>query len=92
MYRQLSDFVPGYEASTWFGIGAPNNTPVEIVDRLNKEINVGLADPGTIQARFGRHRRIGLAGFRRRIPPNSSRMKPKNGAKLSGSANITLME
>ena len=41
----VGDFVPGYEASTWFGIGAPKNTPAEIVDRLNKEINAGLADP-----------------------------------------------
>ncbi|MGD0025195.1 MAG: tripartite tricarboxylate transporter substrate binding protein [Xanthobacteraceae bacterium] len=41
----LGDFVPGYEASTWFGIGAPRNTPAEIVEKLNKEINAGLADP-----------------------------------------------
>ena len=41
----MADFVPGYEASSWFGIGAPKSTPVEIVDRLNKEINAGLADP-----------------------------------------------
>jgi tripartite-type tricarboxylate transporter receptor subunit TctC len=40
----LNEFVPGYEASGWFGIGAPRNTPAEIVDRLNKEINAGLAD------------------------------------------------
>ena len=41
----LGDFVPGYETSTWYGIGAPKKTPAEIVDRLNKEINMGLADP-----------------------------------------------
>ena len=41
----VGDFVPGYEASAWLGIGAPKNTPAEIVDKLNKEINVGLADP-----------------------------------------------
>ena len=35
----LADFVPGYESSTWYGVGAPKNTPVEIIDRLNKEIN-----------------------------------------------------
>jgi tripartite-type tricarboxylate transporter receptor subunit TctC len=40
----VSDFVPGYEASGWQGIGAHRNTPVEIIDRLNKEINAGLAD------------------------------------------------
>ena len=47
----LADFVPGYEASAWIGIGAPRDTPVELVDRLNKEINGGLADPG-LKARF----------------------------------------
>jgi len=41
----LGDFVPGYEASAFYGIGAPKNTPAEIVDRLNKEINAGIADP-----------------------------------------------
>jgi tripartite-type tricarboxylate transporter receptor subunit TctC len=47
----LREFVPGYEASTWYGIGAPRNTPLEILDKLNKEINAALADPG-IKARF----------------------------------------
>jgi tripartite-type tricarboxylate transporter receptor subunit TctC len=41
----VADFMPGYEASAWYGVGAPRNTPVEIVDRLNKEINAVLADP-----------------------------------------------
>jgi tripartite-type tricarboxylate transporter receptor subunit TctC len=41
----VSDFVPGYEASAWYGIGAPRNTPAEIVDKLNKEINAALSDP-----------------------------------------------
>ena len=41
----VSEFVPGYEASGWYGIGAPKKTPTEIVDRLNKEIIAGLADP-----------------------------------------------
>jgi tripartite-type tricarboxylate transporter receptor subunit TctC len=41
----IGDFVPGYEMSNWFGIGAPRNTPVGIIERLNREINVGLADP-----------------------------------------------
>jgi tripartite-type tricarboxylate transporter receptor subunit TctC len=40
----VGEFVPGYEATGWFGVGAPSKTPVEIVDRLNKEINAGLAD------------------------------------------------
>ncbi|HEY1542976.1 MAG TPA: tripartite tricarboxylate transporter substrate binding protein [Xanthobacteraceae bacterium] len=41
----IADVVPGYEASAWYGIGAPKGTPAEIVDRLNAEINAGLADP-----------------------------------------------
>ena len=41
----MGDFVPGYEASGWYGIGAPRNTPADIIDRLNKEINAALADP-----------------------------------------------
>ena len=41
----VGDFVTGYEASTWNGVCAPKNTPAEIVDRLNREINAGLADP-----------------------------------------------
>jgi tripartite-type tricarboxylate transporter receptor subunit TctC len=40
----VGDFVTGYEASTWNGICAPKNTPAEIIDRLNQEINAGLAD------------------------------------------------
>jgi tripartite-type tricarboxylate transporter receptor subunit TctC len=41
----VNDFVPGYEASVMSGIGAPRNTPLEIIDRLNKEISAALADP-----------------------------------------------
>jgi tripartite-type tricarboxylate transporter receptor subunit TctC len=41
----VAEFVPGYEASSWWGIGAPNKTPSEIIDRLNKEINACLVDP-----------------------------------------------
>jgi tripartite-type tricarboxylate transporter receptor subunit TctC len=41
----VSEFVPGYEASGWYGIGGPKNMPAEILDKLNKEINAGLADP-----------------------------------------------
>jgi tripartite-type tricarboxylate transporter receptor subunit TctC len=41
----VADFVPGYEASGFAGIGVPRNTPAEIVDLLNKELNAGLADP-----------------------------------------------
>ena len=65
----LGEFVPGYDASAWFGIGAPKDTPVQIMDRLNQEINACLGDPrmkarladqgGTVlsgsPADFGRH-------------------------------------
>jgi tripartite-type tricarboxylate transporter receptor subunit TctC len=47
----LADTVPGYEASAWFGAGAPKGTPSEIIEKLNKEINAGLADP-KMQARL----------------------------------------
>ena len=47
----VGDFVPGYEANIWYGIGAPKSTPPEIVDKLNKEINLGLAD-SKLKARF----------------------------------------
>jgi tripartite-type tricarboxylate transporter receptor subunit TctC len=40
----VAEFVPGYEASSWYGVGAPKATPTEIVEKLNKEINAGLAD------------------------------------------------
>jgi tripartite-type tricarboxylate transporter receptor subunit TctC len=41
----LKEFVPRYEASAWFGVGVPENTPADVVEKLNKEINAGLADP-----------------------------------------------
>jgi tripartite-type tricarboxylate transporter receptor subunit TctC len=41
----VGDFVPGYEGTGWQGVGAPRNTPTEIIDKLNREINAGLADP-----------------------------------------------
>src|SRR5207302_737427 len=47
----VADFLPGYESSQWYGVGVPKNTPVEIVEKLNKEINAALADP-KMKARF----------------------------------------
>jgi tripartite-type tricarboxylate transporter receptor subunit TctC len=47
----VGEFVPDYEAILWQGIGAPKNTPAEIVDKLNKEINAAIANP-RIKARF----------------------------------------
>jgi tripartite-type tricarboxylate transporter receptor subunit TctC len=41
----VGDFVPGYEASSWQGVGAPESTPAEIIDKLNREINSVVADP-----------------------------------------------
>jgi tripartite-type tricarboxylate transporter receptor subunit TctC len=48
----VGDFVPGYEASAWIGIVAPKNTAAEVIDKLNSEINAGLAEP-KLKARFG---------------------------------------
>jgi tripartite-type tricarboxylate transporter receptor subunit TctC len=47
----IGEFLPGFEASQWVGLSAPRNTPSEIIDRLNKEINAGLAD-FKLKARF----------------------------------------
>jgi tripartite-type tricarboxylate transporter receptor subunit TctC len=41
----VADVVPGFEASAWFGLGAPKATPAEVIAKLNKEINASLADP-----------------------------------------------
>jgi tripartite-type tricarboxylate transporter receptor subunit TctC len=41
----VGEFVPGYEASGFYGLGVPKNTPLEVIDKLNKEVNAGLADP-----------------------------------------------
>jgi tripartite-type tricarboxylate transporter receptor subunit TctC len=57
----LSEFVPGFEASAWAGIIAPRNTSPEIIDKLNKEINVGLADP-QMKARLADLGATGIAG------------------------------
>jgi tripartite-type tricarboxylate transporter receptor subunit TctC len=57
----MGDFVPGYEASAVFGIFAPANTPADVVDKLNKEINSGLADPN-IKARLAQLSGTVLAG------------------------------
>jgi tripartite-type tricarboxylate transporter receptor subunit TctC len=57
----VGDFLPGFEASVWWGVGAPKNTPMEIVDKLNKEINAGLADT-KIKARLADMGATPLAG------------------------------
>jgi tripartite-type tricarboxylate transporter receptor subunit TctC len=57
----VADFLPGYEASAWYGFSAPKNTPVEIIDRLNKEVNAILADR-VAKARFAEIGAILLPG------------------------------
>jgi tripartite-type tricarboxylate transporter receptor subunit TctC len=57
----VGDFVPGYEASSWYGIGVPKGTASDIVDTLNKEVNTALADP-KMQARFADLGATALAG------------------------------
>jgi tripartite-type tricarboxylate transporter receptor subunit TctC len=47
----VSESLPGFEAGDWLGVGAPRNTPVDIIEKLNKEINAALADP-KMKARF----------------------------------------
>jgi tripartite-type tricarboxylate transporter receptor subunit TctC len=56
----VAEFAPAYEASIWFGMGAPKNTPPEIIDKLNKAINGGLADP-KIKARLSDLGNTGLS-------------------------------
>jgi tripartite-type tricarboxylate transporter receptor subunit TctC len=75
----VGDFVPGYEASNWYGVGIPKNTPAEIIDKLNKEINAGLADLKmkaglpTLEAR--------RLSARPPILASSLPTKPRNGAR-----------
>jgi tripartite-type tricarboxylate transporter receptor subunit TctC len=57
----VGHFVPGYEASVWNGVGAPKNTPAEIIDKLNREVNAALADP-RVKARFADLGGMALAG------------------------------
>jgi len=74
----VDEFVPGYEASFVFGIGAPRNTPVEIVDKLNQAINAGLADP-KIRARLADMGGTVLAGLARRVQQTSGRRNREVG-------------
>jgi hypothetical protein len=56
----VAEFLPGYEDSNWCGFGAPQNTPAEIIAKLNKELNAGLADR-KVKARLSGARRRGAA-------------------------------
>ena len=72
----MGDFIPDYEASNWYGVGAPKNTPTEIVDKLTNEINAALADPNM-------KARLASAAWRCPARPptsaNSSPTTPRNG-------------
>ena len=57
----VAEYLPGYEVRAWFGIGAPRNTPTDIIEKLNKEINAALADP-KIKARLAEMGGTVLAG------------------------------
>jgi len=57
----IGEFVPGYEVSAWYGVGAPKGTPAEAIDRINKEINAALADP-KMKARLADLDGIAIAG------------------------------
>ena len=74
----VGDFVPGFEASAIQGIGAPRNTPAEIVDKLNKEINAGLADP-KLKARFTDLGATRVPGVARRLRQVHGRGNGKMG-------------
>jgi tripartite-type tricarboxylate transporter receptor subunit TctC len=84
----VGEFVPGYEVSTFFGVGAPRNTPAEVIDKLNKEINAGLADP-MIKTRFADRGGMALRGspaeFVKLIAEDTERW-----AKVVRAANIKL--
>jgi Tripartite tricarboxylate transporter family receptor len=74
----IGDFVPGYEASGSFGFGAPRNTPAEIVQKLNREINAVLADPKA-KARIAELGRRAASGLARRLRPAPGRRNRKVG-------------
>ena len=51
MYKRQAEYLPGYEASGWYGISAPKGTPADIVETLNKQVNAGLVD-ANVKARL----------------------------------------
>jgi tripartite-type tricarboxylate transporter receptor subunit TctC len=78
----LGEFLPGFEASTWSGVGAPRNTPPDIIEKLNKEINSALADP-KLKARLAELGGTVLAGS----PTNFGKLiayERRSGATSSG--------
>jgi tripartite-type tricarboxylate transporter receptor subunit TctC len=57
----IGEFIPGYEMSAWYGVGAPKRTPAEVIDKINKEINAGLAD-SEMKARLAEQGGVAIAG------------------------------
>jgi tripartite-type tricarboxylate transporter receptor subunit TctC len=57
----IGEFIPGYEMSAWYGVGAPKRTPAEVIDKINKEINAGLAD-SKMKARLADQGGVAIAG------------------------------
>jgi tripartite-type tricarboxylate transporter receptor subunit TctC len=84
----MDEFVPGYEVSTWYGIGAPKNTATEIISNLNNEINAALVSP-VMKARIADHGRVALGGS----PADFGRLiagETEKWAKVIRAANIKL--
>ena len=79
----VAEFVPGYEVSSWFGIGAPRGTPAAVIDKLNSTINDGLADP-RLQARIAEMAQCNkghcCAYLRRRSEPFVTELETKKWA------------
>jgi hypothetical protein len=78
----VANFVPGYEASSWYGIGVPRGTQAEIVDRLNREINAALANP-KLKARLADLGGAVLAGSPVDFGKPSA-TRPRNGPRSFG--------
>jgi hypothetical protein len=68
----VGEFLPGYEASQWVGIGAPKNTPAQIIEKLNEAINAGLAEPKII----ARRRQLGQSPGQNRFDADSDEVHP----------------
>jgi tripartite-type tricarboxylate transporter receptor subunit TctC len=84
----VAEFVPGYEVSSWYGIGSPRNTPADVVETLNREVNAGLADP-KLKAALADQGGIEMAG----TPADFGKLiadETEKWAKVIRSANIGL--
>jgi tripartite-type tricarboxylate transporter receptor subunit TctC len=84
----MNDFVPGYEAGSWFGIGAPRATPGDIIERLNREIRMSLDEPGT-KARLAELGGIAIAGSAAEFGAFIARETERHGAVIR-TANIKI--